>query len=591
MKNKKLPFILALFSLSFLASCGDTSVVLNDSISLETSITQSSDNTADKNDGSGINQTIYEGTPVTEEFSIATTDGSYEQNGSIYTITSYGTYTLSGYLNGQIYINVEETEDGESTVELDLNNVVITYEQNSPIFAASCDELKIKALKNTYNVITDTRAIKTSDLEDQGEGAIYSKADLKLVGKGILVVNGSYNNGVHTSDDLKIKNISLLSSAPNNALKGSDSITITSGNITAISTNGDGLKTSNSSVSSKGNQKGSIELSGGNITVYSAYDGVDAAYNFNIFNGVDEDDSTITTIPSLTIYTNKYSTYSSSITKASRPGGHGGWDDGPGNWGGGGGMQDENSDKSSDSAKGIKAANNIYITGGSTYIKAYDDGIHANFGETLENGSSSTGDLIITGGNTTIYASDDGLHADRYLRIMDGITTVEYSYEGFEGNQIYISGGTNYAYATNDAINAGDNENTAGLSATINVSGGYTFTAVSLSGDTDCIDSNGTYLQSGGIVIACGPSSNNSSALDSDGSVTLSGGSLIIFGSMEKTPSYSGLTKSSITGTYSNKAYTVTYKNNEVIETMTLPNNSYRNFLSYSVNGSVTSVS
>ncbi|MCH5180852.1 MAG: carbohydrate-binding domain-containing protein [Erysipelotrichales bacterium] len=693
---------LALFlSAGVLISCGqlktsnphDNSLPVTNGSS--TSITGS--NSATKNDGSGIDNSIYVGEETTSDFSITTSNGIYSKDNNIYTISDYGTYTLSGSLNGQIYVNVEETSDGKSTVELELNNVSITYGNNSPIFVASADEVKIKALKNTYNTINDTRNSKTEDLDEQGEGAIYSKCDLKLAGSGILIVNGSYNNGVHTSDDLDIKNIALKSTAPNNAIKGNDSISIKSGSITAISTGGDGLKTSNSNISSKGNQKGTIEILGGKIDINAACDGIDAAYDVNIL-----DDESANTSPEITIYTNKYSDYTGEVAtpstekmyikttsnnyryacyfydtdqndgawadatfdKSTQTGGGGrttnyyysvnrptnakslkiyafnssqtsnsltnytavssgktintnydtasitisgstiyldwtnyssgqGGMGGPGGWGGmgPGGGNDSNKDKADYSAKGIKAANNINISGGSTYIKAYDDGIHANYGETLENGSTGTGDVIITGGNTTVYASDDGIHADRYLRISGGVNTVEYSYEAFEGNQIYISGGINSVYATDDAINASNNANTARLSATINVSGGYTFAAVSLSGDTDCIDSNGTYVQTGGTMIACGPNSSMASALDTDGAVTLSGGSLILFGSYEKTPSLSnGVTKSTQSGTYSNKIYTINYSNGESISTLKLPNQSYRNINSFSVNGTITSV-
>ncbi|MCH5171453.1 MAG: carbohydrate-binding domain-containing protein [Erysipelotrichales bacterium] len=649
-------------------------------------------NSTSKNEGGSIDNSVYDGTESTSNFSITTSDGLYSKNNNIYTISSYGTYTLNGALDGQIYVDVEETADGKSTVELELNNVSITYNINSPIFVASADEVKIKALKETYNVINDTRALKTEDIEEQGEGAIYSKCDMKFAGSGVLIVNASYNNGVHSTDDLEIKNIALKTTAPNNAIKGNDSISIESGSITAISSGGDGLKTSNSKISSKGNQKGSIDISGGNISIYSACDGIDASYDVNI-----SDNEAKETSPKITIYTNKYSDYSGEVASPSTEtmylrttsnnyryacyfydtdstdgtwadstyvrssqsgGGMGGrttyyyysvkrpanakslkvyafnssqttnsltnyvaassgqtintnydtatvtlsgsnitlgwtnYSSGQGGMGPGGGFGNSgNNDKADYSAKGIKANNNINISGGSIYIKAYDDGLHANYGEALENGSTSTGDIIITGGNTTVYASDDGFHADRYLKISGGINTVEYSYEAFEGNQIYISGGINNVYATDDAINASNNANTARLNATINISGGYTFAAVSLSGDTDCIDSNGTYVQTGGIMIACGPNSSMSSALDTDGAVTISGGSLVLFGSYEKTPTLSnGVTKSTQSGTYSNKVYTITYNNGEVITTQKLPNQSYKNINSFSVNGTISNV-
>lgn len=672
----------------------DSSTNSSNSSTLESSSVSSQNSVDSSTNSSSFSSSNSSENENTSNFKIKTTDGSFSNNGNIYTISDYGTYTLSGELDGQIYVDVKETESGKSTVELELDDVSISYDKNSPIFVVSADEVKIKSLKNTYNVINDNRSIKEEDNDEQGEAAIYAKCDMKFAGTGTLVVNGSYNNGIHSSDDLEIKNTSLKVTALNNAIKGNDSIEITSGTITAISTGGDGLKTSNSKVSSKGNQKGSIDISGGNIDIYSACDGIDAAYDVNILDG---DES-----PTISIYTSKYSEYTGEIVTSSQEKMYlrttsrnyryacyfydtdvndGTWADatyeksvqsgsgrnpttyyfytlnrpsnlnsikvyafnssqennsttsyvacssgqtvntnydtasvslngsdiylswtyystsqgqggrGPGGMGPGGMFNDGNTDKADYSAKGIKSANNINISGGSIYIKAYDDGIHANYGEALENGTTGTGDVIITGGNTTIYASDDAIHADRYLRISGGNNTVEYSYEGFEGNQIYISGGTNNVYATDDAINAGNNSNTAGLAPTINVSGGYTFAAVSLSGDTDCIDSNGTYVQTGGIMIACGPNGSMASALDTDGSVSLSGGSLILFGSYEKTPSCSnGVTKSTKSGTYSNKVYTITYGNGEVISTLKLPNQSYKNINSFSVNGTISNV-
>ena len=72
---------------------------------------------------------------------------------------------------------------------------------------------------------------------------------------------------------------------------------------------------------------------------------------------------------------------------------------------------------------------------------------------------------------------------------------------------------------------------TKGNSATaINVTGGYLDVTVSPSGDTDGIDSNGTYTQSGGIVITRGPNSEMMAALDADSTKKITGGTLIILG-------------------------------------------------------------
>ena len=195
------------------------------------------------------------------------------------------------------------------------------------------------------------------------------------------------------------------------------------------------------------------------------------------------------------------------------------------------------------SAKGIKAENEIYIKSGTISIKTYDDAIHANNDGSLENGSAPLGNVKISGGDLTLNASDDGIHADYILEISGGKVNVETAYEGLEANIINIAGGESYVYATDDGMNATKGKTTPA----INVSGGYLDVAVSTSGDTDGIDSNGAFTQTGGVVIVKGPGSAGSSgspaaAMDTDGAITLSAGTLIVFGGIERTPSTS-LTK------------------------------------------------
>ena len=224
-----------------------------------------------------------------------------------------------------------------------------------------------------------------------------------------------------------------------------------------------------------------------------------------------------------------------------------------GNWStytsGGGGMgpggQEGNNDKASNSAKGVKAANEIQIISGTLDIKAYDDGLHANADATLENGYAPLGNITVSGGNTSVYASDDGLHADNILSIVDGEINVTQSYEGLEGNVIKVSGGKTTIYSSDDGVNACKGTATP----QIIVSGGYLDVTVPTSGDTDGIDSNGSYTQSGGVVVVRGPGSASGSwgggafALDAESTIKVTGGSLIVFGGIERTPSTSGVTK------------------------------------------------
>ena len=243
-------------------------------------------------------------TEITGEFSITSTDGStITQNDSVYTITQAGEYTITGLLSeGQIVVNA----DDNSEITIVLNGTSITCSNGSPIYIKNADNIKIKSEENTYNCIVDARteAYDNSDnsSSEKGNAAIYAACDLKLVGKGALSVTGNYNNGIQSKDDISIKNVTIKVNAVNNAIKGNDEVAIESGEIIAISRKGDGIKTSNSSLSTKGKQKGNVIISGGNIDIYAACDGIDAAYSVDVSGD-----------GNLNIYTDTYSDYSEAV--------------------------------------------------------------------------------------------------------------------------------------------------------------------------------------------------------------------------------------------------------------------------------------
>ena len=437
---------------------------------------------------------------VTGDFTLTTEDGEYSKEGSLYTITKAGSYTLKGTLEGQIIINAGDND----VVELELNGFSITYGLDSPIKVINADKVEISAKKNTSNSITDTRSAKTSDLDTQGEGAISAKCDLKLKGAGTLVIEGTYNNGIHTTKDLTIQKETLYVVANNNAIKGKSSIEITSGNITAVSKTGNGLKTDKNDLSSKGNQKGNIFISGGTLLVDAPQDGIDASYDIEI----SELDSTVPT--NLTIKTGKNSTYKSNYD-------------------------------SQKSSKGLKADDIVTVTGGTINIASTDDSIHANYGNLYDEDDSTVvtgfgqGNISITGGTIGIAAGDDGLHADNTLDISGGKINITGATEGIEATHIKIAGGETHIYGTDDGVNASKKINET---PSVLVSGGFLDVSMA-SGDTDGIDSNGNFTQTGGLIVSrggYGSSGRMSTGLDVDGTAVISGGTFIAFNGMEKTP-------------------------------------------------------
>lgn len=518
---------------------------------------------------------------ITGDFTVTsdTSDG-VTQSGSVYTITKAGEYTVTGLLSeGQLIVDAGD----EDEVTIVLNGTSVTCSTGSPIYVKNASEVKIKSEENSFNEVMDNRTETTEDSsDDAGNAAIYATCNLKLVGKGALVVTGNYNNGIQSKDDLSIKNVIVKVTAVNNAVKGNDAVDIESGNIIAISTKGDGIKTSNSSISNKGNQKGIVTITGGNIDIYAACDGIDASYGTDISGD-----------GNLNIYTDTYSEYSEEVTSsgsssgtstsrnssanktasantvsyvaasdtiANAPGGFGGGNMGgmdgqnggnaPDMNGGSGGNkaggdhpgmpgdfnESGNSSGQSYSTKGIKAESEINISGFTINISSTDDGIHANSDSgVLETGEDGKGTIVINGGTITISSGDDGMHADKQLDVNDGYINVVTSYEGLEAITINLNGGKIYVYATDDGINActGDGK----TSPIVNITGGY-IDVTTASGDTDGIDSNGNYVQIGGFVLVKGGSSygNVSGSIDVDGTVTITGGTCIALGGVCETP-------------------------------------------------------
>ena len=581
------------------SGCGSQNYTIN-SKSTDTTVT-SSITAQDTNVTHADDADNYK-TEITGEFSITSTDGStITQNDSVYTITQAGEYTVTGLLSeGQIVVNADDNAE----ITIVLNGTSITCSNGSPIYIKNADNVKIKSEENTYNCIVDARAEADDNPDnsssENGNAAIYAACDLKLVGKGALSVTGNYNNGIQSKDDISIKNVTIKVNAVNNAIKGNDEVAIESGEIIAISRKGDGIKTSNSSLSNKGKQKGNVIISGGNIDIYAACDGIDAAY------GVD-----VSGDGNLNIYTDTYSNYSEAVaadnsgSSASSVGtppdmnntqNNGNMGNPPdmnnsssnpgmkGNFGGGnraangmpGNNSSGNSSKKSYSTKGIKAESEINISGAAINISSTDDGIHANSDSgVLETGEDGKGIISISGGTITISTGDDGIHADKELNITDGYINVLTSYEGLEAITINISGGQSFVYAADDGINACTGDGTS--TPLINITGGYVDVTTG-SGDTDGIDSNGSYTQSGGMVFVKGGSSSGqvSGSIDVDGNITITGGTCVALGGICETPvnSVNAYVFSSVS--FNAGSYSVKDSSGNEIISFTL-NNSYSN--------------
>lgn len=207
--------------------------------------------------------------------SISCTSSNVTINGSIATITSGGTYRISGTLNnGQIIVN---SADG-NPVRILLNNANITCLSSAPIYVQSANKVIINLPDNTTNTIIDGTTY-TLNSEGEPDAALYSKADMTIFGNGTLNVDGNYQDGICSKDGLIIKSGVINVNAVNNGIKGKDFLNIKNGTIT-VNSQGDALKSNNDESTSVGY----ILIENGTINLSAGDDGIHAESYISISN-------------------------------------------------------------------------------------------------------------------------------------------------------------------------------------------------------------------------------------------------------------------------------------------------------------------
>lgn len=427
---------------------------------------------------------------TSDAFSITVNEGSEGSapnvSGSVYTITTPGEYVVSGRLeNGQIVVSTGSDEE----VRLILNNAYLSSSSSSPILGRSGSKLTVKSETDSYNVVRFTPSAEPGDYD----AAIWADTDLKLSGHGTLIVSSTCA-GVKSKDDVSVKNVMLKVTSKGNALRGSDSVKIESGTLLLISSETHGIKTSNSDLSSKGKQRGTVLITGGSICIMSANNGISAAYNAQI---APDPEAETETECSVAIFSGAYAGLGS------------------------------------DAAMGICADNAIIVSGGELKVFSVGDGLHANANTRLENGSNSVGDINISGGTVAIECDDDAIHADGFFTVTDGAVTVAKSHEAIEANVVTVAGGTVSLLGEDDGINAQKGRE----EALVNITGG-TLQVTVPDGGADAIDSNGDFTMTGGVVLLRSGASQAGTAgsVEVKGRVTVAGGTIAAIGGIASTP-------------------------------------------------------
>ena len=345
-------------------------------------------------------------------------DGVTVSDGVI-TITKAGNYKLIGTYEGQIKVEAADSD----MVRLVLKNATITNSTGAAINVVEADEVVIYTASGTTNTVSDGSSYADT-ASGSPDAAIYSKSDLTLAGEGTLMVEGKYEEGIHTSDGLVIASGTLEVNAANTGIKGKDYVDILDGTVT-VTASQDGIKATNNTDGNRGWVRLSggtvnisadddgfkaervLEISGGTLNITQANEGIEGQY-INILDGtvnVTSSDDGINASYSTTSTSTESASTSTMQTAQRNQAAQGNTGQGnaaqggqpPAGGGAGGGM-------GGGTFEVVDAT--INISGGTVTVNAKGDGIDSNGTATLSGGTVIV-DGPFTGGNTSLDTNGD----------------------------------------------------------------------------------------------------------------------------------------------------------------------------------------
>ncbi len=462
-------------------------------------------------------------------------------SGSTVTIRDEGTYIVSGTLeNGMVIVEAEDTDK----LQIVLSGVSISNDTSAALYIKEADKVFVTTASGTQNTLSNGGEYAAID-DNNIDGVIFSKADLTLNGAGTLTINAAAGHGIVSKDDLVVTSGSYAITAASHGLSGKDSIRIANGDF-SIDSGKDGMQAENADDSSLG----FLYIADGTFTITADGDGLSAGNYLQIESG----EYTLTA--------------GGGASKGSQ---------GDSFWSSYSAADD------SASMKGIKAAGNLTVNGGTFTIDSADDALHSN------------ADLLVNGGDFQIASGDDGIHADTGVTISSGTITISESYEGIEGQTIDITGGSIDLTASDDGLNAAGGNDQSGFegpgagfrgrdsfssdsSAYIHIAGG----ALVIDASGDGVDSNGSLTVSGGETYVSGPDNGGNGALDYASDATISGGIFVAAGASQMAQNFGS---SSTQG-----AMMVTVSSQQAGSTVTLTDSSGETLLSWTAAKAYSSV-
>ena len=402
-------FVLLLSAMIVLSSCSGAG-----GLGGATSENEDKTGTSAPDNGGANGAAAADGLDEDDFFSSRDLSGEYDADGAVtvelsgetVTLTEAGVYILSGKIgNGSIIVEADKSDK----LQLVLAGVDVACEGSAALYVKSADKVFLTLAEGTENSLSSTGTF-VPDGDVNVDGAIFSREDITVNGKGALTVTSS-DHGIVSKDDLDITGGKLTVEAESHALSGKDSVGVAGGEL-LMTAGGDGIHSDNSEDASRGN----ILICGGSVTARCGGDGIDGSGIVQITDG--------------------------SLDIVSGGGSENGEQHTSDMWGGFGSRETGETDTVS--KKGIKSDTALIIAGGEVKTDSADDALHSN------------GAVTISGGTVDVESGDDGIHAEAEVTVSGGTVNVRVSYEGIEGKSITVSGGEIDVTASDDGFNATD---------------------------------------------------------------------------------------------------------------------------------------
>ena len=447
------------------------------------------------------------------------------------------TYQLSG-----------TTTDGSLTLSgsykctVSLAGVEITNPSGAAINITNSKRIQVSAKKNTTNKLADGAG-------GSQKACLYSKGQLQLQGNGLLNVTGNTKHGIKSASYITVKNMTLnITSAVGDGINCEEYFQMKSGIVTISGTGDDGIQCDLGGTTSTGEttdhedeDSGNIYIEDGTVTITTtaaASKGIKAAGDMLISGGT----INVTT-------TGKYA-------------------------------YDED-DQEYKGCACLKTDGNMTVSGGILTLKSTG---YAGKGIKCDNVLTVSDDAVIsatvTGSSSNTYGSAKAIKAGTVTSTGSGrnitytyaggiiitggtITASSSTHEAIESKStIDISGGTVYAYSSDDAINS---------ASTFTISGGF---VMGNSTGNDGLDANGNFYIKGGTVFAVAarsPEVGIDANTEGGYKLYVSGGNIVSIGGLENG---SSLTQSCYqASSYSKNTWYGLYSNGNLVLAFKVPSN------------------